>query len=526
MKNLKIGTRLGAGFLVLLIAMLAMSVRGLTGMGTIVESVQSMARESLMKERLVSDWYRNITAGIRRTTAIAKSSDPSLARFFADDAAQSTRQGTELQNRIEELIREGEEKSVWDEVKAARLGYLKARDAVTKAKADGQPDEAERIFNESFTPATARYVDAVQRLLALQRKSIDEAAAAIESEYAATRLSIVLATLVVLLLGAVGAWWITRSITRPLTASVRVAQAVADNDLSSVVTVDSKDETGQLLAALGQMNDNLARITGQVRQGADRILVASGEIDAGNQDLSARTEEQAGALEQTASSIEQLASAVRQNAGSASEASQLASRASQVAVEGGRAVDQVVQTMAAIDSASRRIADIIALIDGIAFQTNILALNAAVEAARAGEQGRGFAVVAGEVRSLAQRSAEAAKDIKSLIADSVARVDEGNRQVTEAGRTVASVVQSIQQVAQIMTEISTASAEQSAGIHQVSQAIAQMDQVTQQNAALVEQATAATALLKVQAASLAEVVGVFRLGEGSGRSPSAPLLLA
>ncbi len=293
-----------------------------------------------------------------------------------------------------------------------------------------------------------------------------------------------------------------------------VARAVASNDLTSQIADGGGDETGQMLQALRQMNDNLVQITGRVREGADQIAVAAREIDSGNQDLSSRTERQASALQQTAASIEELTSAVRQNADSARQATQLAAQASQVAGDGGQAVADVVQTMGAIDASSRRIADIIGVIDGIAFQTNILALNAAVEAARAGEQGRGFAVVASEVRALAQRSAEAAKDIKTLIGDSVAKVDQGSQQVAQAGRTMETVVDSIRRVADIMGEISAATVEQSSGIEQVSQAIGQMDQVTQQNAALVEEAAAATGSLKSQAAILAELVAQFRLRDG------------
>ncbi|MBC7681600.1 MAG: hypothetical protein H7172_04645, partial [Ferruginibacter sp.] len=274
-----------------------------------------------------------------------------------------------------------------------------------------------------------------------------------------------------------------------------------------------KPEDGaSLMFAMSGMRDSLALIVNQVRQGTDTIATTSDQIAAGNHDLSRRTEQQASALEETAASMEELTSTVKQNADNARQANQLAVSASNIAVRGGSVVAQVVGTMGAINTSSRKIVDIIGVIDGIAFQTNILALNAAVEAARAGEQGRGFAVVASEVRSLAQRSAAAAKEIKTLIGDSVDKVEEGSKQVAEAGRTMDEIVGSVKRVTDIMAEIEAASKEQALGIEQVNQAITQMDQVTQQNAALVEEASAAARSLQEQASSLAEVVGVFQLG--------------
>jgi len=297
---------------------------------------------------------------------------------------------------------------------------------------------------------------------------------------------------------------------------------VADGDLTSRIESSSRDETGQLMLALKNMNASLATVVSGVRQGTDAIATASGEIAAGNQDLSSRTEEQASSLEQTAASMEELTSTVKQNADNARQANQLALSASEVAVKGGNVVGQVVDTMASINASSKKIVDIIGVIDGIAFQTNILALNAAVEAARAGEQGRGFAVVASEVRSLAQRSGAAAKEIKGLIDDSVGKVNTGSQLVGEAGKTMAEIVGSVKRVTDIIGEITAASQEQSTGIEQVNQAIAQMDQVTQQNAALVEEAAAAAQSMQEQAASLVGAVSVFRLdGTQAARSEIA-----
>jgi len=307
--------------------------------------------------------------------------------------------------------------------------------------------------------------------------------------------------------------WLGRNITAPLAYAVDVAKRVAKGDLTARVEVRSKDETGELMGALKEMNASLLDIVTRVRAGTDTIATASGEINSGNQDLSSRTEQQASSLEETASSMEELTSTVKQNADNARQANQLAATASAIAVRGGEVVARVVDTMGSINDSARRIADIITVIDGIAFQTNILALNAAVEAARAGEQGRGFAVVAGEVRNLAQRSAAAAKEIKGLIGDSVEKVEAGSRLVDQAGNTMEEVVGSVKRVSDIISEIAAASDEQRAGIEQVNQAITQMDQVTQQNAALVEEAAAAADSMQEQAHQLAALVGTFETGQ-------------
>jgi methyl-accepting chemotaxis protein len=330
----------------------------------------------------------------------------------------------------------------------------------------------------------------------------------------ALRARIALLQVVLTLLGiaaaALAGWWIARSITRPLAQAVGVAEAVAAGQLNVNVTSRGRDECAQLLDALQRMSQNLVRIVGEVRHASDSIATGSSQIASGNADLSQRTEEQAANLQQTAASMEQLTATVNTNADSARQAATLAEAASQVALRGGQVVGEVVHTMEDISASSRRIGDIIGTIDGIAFQTNILALNAAVEAARAGEQGRGFAVVASEVRSLAQRSAEAAREIKSLIGSSVEKVEAGTRLVGDAGRTMDDIVTQVQRVTSLVREISHASAEQSSGISQVGNSVAQLDQVTQQNAALVEESAAASDSLKHQAARLAQTVAVFR----------------
>jgi len=320
---------------------------------------------------------------------------------------------------------------------------------------------------------------------------------------------------IAIVLGALLATIVTRSIVKPVQQGRLAAEKIADGDLTQVLDTRATDETGQLLHALATMQGKLATIVSNVRRNAEGVATASAEIAHGNNDLSARTEQQASALEQTSASMEQLGSTVRQNADNARQANQLAMSASTVAAQGGDVVAQVVQTMKGINDSSRKIADIISVIDGIAFQTNILALNAAVEAARAGEQGRGFAVVASEVRSLAGRSADAAKEIKALIGTSVERVEAGSALVDRAGTTMTEVVQAIRRVTDIMGEISAASSEQSTGVAQVGEAITQMDQATQQNAALVEESAAAADSLRTQAAQLVEAMAVFHTGTGS-----------
>jgi methyl-accepting chemotaxis protein len=366
----------------------------------------------------------------------------------------------------------------------------------------------------------------MDKLVKLNVDGGDAASVAATTLFGHSRTLIIALLVATVVVGMLLALWVARIVSRPLREAVTLARRVAAGDLTSDIDVTSACETGQLMQALKDMTVSLQTLVAQVRSGTDTIATASGQIAAGNQDLSSRTEQQASSLEETASSMEELTSTVKQNADNARQANQLAQSASGIAVRGGAVVGQVVGTMASINESSRKIVDIIAVIDGIAFQTNILALNAAVEAARAGEQGRGFAVVASEVRNLAQRSAAAAKDIKILIGDSVEKVDAGSKLVDQAGATMEEIVASITRVTDIMGEITAASLEQSSGIEQVNQAIVQMDQVTQQNAALVEEAAAAAEAMTDQAAQLSRVVSVFKLNAdamaGTATRASAP----
>jgi len=504
--KLNIGTRLAAGFALTLLMTVIIATVGTWRLNQVAQETRDILATPLAKERMIAEWYTQIFAAVRRTAAIVKSSDGSLTAYFKEDSAATGKLSADLLKKIEPLISGADEEAVFKSVMEHRKAYSAGRDNAVKAKSEGNAELADEILEKQFTPAAKAYQERVKDLLDLQHQRIGASAALIDASAERGNLVIGLLAGGALLLGAAFAWLLTRSITHPLRQAVQAAEQVAAGDLTTRVDSDAKDETGALLRALGNMNDSLARIVNEVRGGTQTISGASGEIAAGSFDLSSRTEQQAAALEETAASMEELTGTVRQNADNARQANQLA-----IAASSGSAVDQVVATMGSINESSRKIVDIISVIDGIAFQTNILALNAAVEAARAGEQGRGFAVVASEVRTLAQRSAAAAKEIKGLIGDSVEKVDTGTKLVDQTGATMREVVDSIQRVTDIMGEISSASQEQITGIDQVNQAMGSMDNATQQNAALVEEATAATAALQEQAQRLAQVVDVFKL---------------
>ena len=519
LSNLRIGTRLALGFGLVLALTLISCAFALISASKNAEATRQMMESPLTKERLISDWYVLTYSAIARTAMIAKTTDATLPVTFADVISDSVKKGGETMAKVEALLVTDEEKATFKSIVELRAKYQAAKDAVQKAKAGGNAEETETVFKDVFQPAAKAYESRVLSLLSLERQAIDDMSRAIDAANArGFRLSILM-TALTLLIGGICSFLIARSITRPLGQAVQVAETVAGGNLSTRIEVQSRDETGQLMHALRNMNESLARVVGQVRAGTDTIATASGQIAAGNHDLSSRTEEQASSLQETAASMEELTSTVKQNADNARQANQLALSASEVAIKGGGVVSQVVGTMGSINASSKKIVDIIGVIDGIAFQTNILALNAAVEAARAGEQGRGFAVVASEVRNLAQRSAAAAKEIKGLIDDSVSKVDAGTALVGEAGKTMEEIVESVKRVTDIIGEITAASREQASGIEQVNQAIAQMDQVTQQNAALVEEASAAAQSMQEQAGSLVEAVRVFKLDSGAQLAP-------
>jgi methyl-accepting chemotaxis protein len=518
MKNLNIGTRLALGFAVVLSLLVALGTIAIWRMESSSAMTDDLINEKVRNERLIDEWQQVVEVNAARTTAAWLAADPVDQKGVEDQMKKSSARATEVQNILVKEVQDPVGKGLVANVLSTRVAYTTARAQVFKNKAAGELDAARQIYSKEMVGKREAYLDALGKLSVNQRKQLDETAERVSAQYKSGRQLIMALGALGILIGAAFAWRITRSITGPIHEAVRVAETVAAGDLTSDIQVHGNDETGKLMAALKAMNDSLVGIVGQVRSGTETIGTASSEIASGNMDLSSRTEEQASSLEETASSMEELTSTVKFNADNAREANQLAIAASTVATKGGNVVSQVVATMGSINDSSHKIVDIISVIDGIAFQTNILALNAAVEAARAGEQGRGFAVVASEVRNLAQRSAAAAKEIKQLIGDSVAKVDNGSRLVDEAGKTMAEVVASISRVTRIMNEITTASDEQRDGIEQVNQAITQMDTVTQQNAALVEEAAAAAASMQEQAARLSEVVGVFKLNQPAAAS--------
>jgi methyl-accepting chemotaxis protein len=427
--------------------------------------------------------------------------------------------------RLEKLgadVKSDAAKAALAKVTESRGKYVAQLDKFMALAAATKMDEAKAVLLGEMRSVQRDYFAALDDMIKLQDDHMDASAKNAHDAVASMKLMLMIAMAFALVAAVLMALWIIRAITGPINQAVGIARAVADGDLSQQFEASGNNETALLLMALKDMQTSLSSVVANVRQGSEGVATASAEIASGNHDLSARTESQASALEQTAASMEQLSATVKQNADSARQANQLAASASTVAVKGGAVVAQVVDTMRGINDASRKIADIISVIDGIAFQTNILALNAAVEAARAGEQGRGFAVVASEVRSLAGRSAEAAKEIKSLINASVERVEQGTALVDQAGITMTEVVSSIKRVTDLMGEISAASNEQSLGVSQVGEAVMQMDQVTQQNAALVEEMAAAASGLQSQAQDLVKVVAVFNLGGNSSQHSLAP----
>ncbi|OIJ42155.1 methyl-accepting chemotaxis protein [Massilia timonae] len=524
MKKLNIGARLGIGFAIVLVLLLAMSATALTRMQSAADLTDRLVNTSIKNQRSVAEWRRNIEINSAINETVYYAVDAGILDVIGPRRQAITSRSNVLQKEIEESLRNPAVREQFMLVKEQRLAYMAARDALFQAKRAGDQARLDAIYREQLSPRTVSYLATVDKFAAMQISAADGVAQSILASYASTRVILFTLGGAALLLGAACAWFISRSITAPLREALDVAERVAGGDLTSQFSrqaLERGDEVGQLMAALSRMNASLAAIVGQVRDGTATIATASGEIASGNQDLSSRTEQQAGSLEETAASMEELTSTVRQNTEHARRANGLAANAAGVAGEGGKMVADVVGTMGRIDAASQRIVDIIGVIDGIAFQTNILALNAAVEAARAGEQGRGFAVVAGEVRTLAHRSAAAAKEIKGLIDDSVSQVQQGTQQVARAGATMEQIVHSIEQVTVIMGEIAAASEEQSAGIEQVNTAIVEMDRVTQQNAALVEEAAAAADAMRDQAAQLSAVVGTFRLEQGAAAAPHA-----
>ncbi|MET0519575.1 MAG: methyl-accepting chemotaxis protein [Burkholderiaceae bacterium] len=511
---MKISTRLTLGFAAMALLILLLGLLAWSRLNLMDAQFRLALDDRYPKVKAFSsikDTNNNVARALRNLVLMAGKSDQADidAEYAIIDAGSKSTAAT-LDEMTKIMTTPGGVAGL-NKLNDARKEYRGVRDKIVAALKAGDAQAATGLLLKDMPPKQAAYMGAVDDLVNLGDKlmgqSRDESAAAA----AGARMQMLALVIAALAVAALLSWWLIRSITAPLNEAVRVASGVAAGDLAMPIAVGGQSETGKLLTALHEMQAKLAGIVRYVRQNAEGVATASAQISSGNNDLSARTEQQASALEETAASMEELGSTVRGNADNAQQANQLALAASQVAVEGGAAVGQVVETMKEISASSKKIADIIGVIDGIAFQTNILALNAAVEAARAGEQGRGFAVVASEVRSLAGRSAEAAKEIKALIGASVERVELGSSQVGRAGATITEVVSSIRRVTDIMGEISAASREQSSGVAQVGEAVTQMDRATQENAALVEESAAAAESLKLQAQQLVEAVAVFKL---------------
>ncbi|MEJ8834956.1 methyl-accepting chemotaxis protein [Ramlibacter sp. AN1133] len=522
LQSLSVRTRLGAGFglvLLLLVGVVLVSLLQLASFNRNVDALSSTRLVQLITVAQASNALGHISRSTGNVLVLddEKQVKEELANVRANQASVQ-----ELLAKVDKTISTERERTLLGEIATAREAYLPHENEFLKDADHGDYSSAKDVLLKTMRPAQIRLIEAMERFEDHQvALSADEARKASDA-YHLTRNIVLGMAAAAVLLGVLLSWRITASITRPIGEAEALARRVADGDLTVQVKTAGRDELGRLLQALGQMAGKLRQVVGEVATGAHQVADASAQIAQGNQELSTRTEEQASTLEETASSMQQFTSSVTQNAEHARDAARLANGASEVARKGGEVVGQVVNTMHGISEASRRIADIIGVIDGIAFQTNILALNAAVEAARAGDQGRGFAVVAGEVRNLAQRSAAAAKEIKELIGDSAGKVENGAREVANAGATMDEIVRAVAQVSELIAEIAAASREQSAGIEQVSSAVTQMDQVVQHNASLVEEAAAATDSMKAQAASLLVTVSHFRLDDDAAALEAAP----
>jgi methyl-accepting chemotaxis protein len=548
--RMKVGMRLWLGFGSLLILLAMVTIIGVWVLQTVGGSTDFMVNQAMVKERLVAEWHNSTQINGERTTAIAESIE-SAAPTTDEDRVKSSAQAeqqkkaeakikatsahiTEIQKKLDAMPKNDEEVGLFNGIAEMRKEYIGARNAVFKARKEGDQNVTRKLIDEKLDPALNKYLKSINDLNEYQQKQISKLADNVEKQYHTGQAWVSALGGLALLVGIVAAILITRTLLKQLGGepiyAAEVAEKIAAGDLTVDIRVKHGDQSS-LMFEIKTMRDSLVRIVAGVRRGTETIATASTQIASGNLDLSNRTEEQASSLEETASSMEELTSTVKQNADNAHQAKGLALKASDVATKGGTVVSQVVNTMGSINESAKKIVDIISVIDGIAFQTNILALNAAVEAARAGEQGRGFAVVASEVRSLAQRSAAAAKEIKALISDSVEKVNVGSGLVDQAGATMNEIVESVKRVADIINEIAAASQEQTVGIEQINQAVLHMDQVTQQNAALVEEAAAAADSMQEQARELAGAVSVFRLNQNASLGnladvPALPVLTA
>ncbi|EJL91212.1 MULTISPECIES: methyl-accepting chemotaxis protein [unclassified Pantoea] len=511
LKNMKVGVRLGIAFGLVVALLVIVGVTSITKINNIKTGITSIVEDRYVKVRLGFDVRDGVNDQIKYLRGIViDTTRPQYNEKRYQQLAEATEHTNNAMNKIKALqVTEVGKKKIAGLLAASDKFEAEKNQLIALVRA-GDAEAASTFVLKSITDTQNAFLASAVAFADSQSQQLEqEGAKIIDNGSSAIEMTLIFSAIAIAAAIVLG-FMLTRSIVRPLNEAVEIAGKVAAGDLSSHIEITGKDETAVLMQALQAMNDNLLTIVSDVRAGSDTIAVASNQISSGNIDLSSRTEQQASSLEETASAMEQMTATVKHNAENAREANQLVANTSNVAKQGGVVMEQVIEKMEAITLSSKKIVDIISVIDSIAFQTNILSLNAAVEAARAGEQGRGFAVVATEVRNLAARSASAAKEIKVLIEDSVAQVDEGSRLVTHAGSTIGEVVNSVKSVADIMSEITIASSEQSSGISEINSAITQMEAVTQQNAALVQEASAASQALQEQADRLAQSMSVFK----------------
>lgn len=511
--NFGVGTRMGAGFSIVLTLVVIMAVTGIVKLNGILKETHVITDKLLVLERLTGAWGAAIDYNGAMGLSVLTSSDDGIKKFAQSKMSVTSERVNAIQKELTGLIVSDTGKSLLATVGDKRKQYIDIRNEAIRISEQGDGNVTNAFIRQKLIPAMESYSGSVKALEDYDKTQIDEAADSIQGNGSTAIQALIVLGFIAILVGSLLAWFITRGITRPLLSAVNVAREVASGNLGIEVKVESRDQLGQLMLSLREMTESLRNTVRKVREGADSIALAAAEINSGNTDLASRTEEQAAGVEETASTLEELTATINNTAANTAQAHRYVSETASVVKQNGAIMSEVSSQMQEIYDSSSKMADIIQVIDGIAFQTNILALNAAVEAARAGESGRGFAVVAGEVRTLAQRSASAAREIKELIDDSVSRIASGRNLVEKADGGMTGIVTNVQNMTQLIEEIAQASREQSDGIAQINSAMGQIDTTTQQNAALVEESAAAAASMQEQSRVLQDMVSVFSLNE-------------